>query len=91
VDPYVSQEGAEVQGSGDAVRQELASLRERMAAIKQETATDVDQKWGSSFRSQELFHRKVEARLSGDDEYRSLQGRVQEAEAKLAAESDTAS
>jgi hypothetical protein len=32
----------------------------------------------------------VKARLSGNDEYRSLQRRVQDAEAALAAESDTA-
>jgi hypothetical protein len=89
-DRNVNQDGAEVQGGVDAVRQELAEMRERMAVIKQETAVEVDQKWGSPFRTQELFDLKVKARLSGNDEYRSLQRRVQDAEAALAAESDTA-
>jgi BMFP domain-containing protein YqiC len=80
----VNQEGAEV------ARQELEQLRERMAAIKQETAAEVDRKWGSPFRTQEVFDLKVKARLSGNEEYRSLQGRVQEVEARLAVESDTA-
>ncbi|MGQ0718589.1 MAG: hypothetical protein ACT4NP_15000 [Pseudonocardiales bacterium] len=86
----MNQDGAEVQGGGDAVRQELAEMRGRMAVIKDEAAADVDQKWGSPFRSQDMFDIKVKARLSGNEEYRSLQRRVQEAEAALAAESDTA-
>jgi len=81
--PNVSQEGAEVQGGADAVRQELEQLRERMAVIKQEAAAEVDRKWGSPFRTQEVFDLKVKARLSGNAEYRSLQGRVREAEAKI--------
>jgi hypothetical protein len=89
-DRNVNQDGAGVQGGADAMRQELAKMRERMAVIKQEAAAEVDQKWGSPFRTQELFDLKVKARLSGNDEYRSLQRRVQDAEAALAAESDTA-
>jgi hypothetical protein len=84
----VSQVDAESQGSPDAGRQELEQLRERMAVIKQEATAEVDRKWESPFRTQQLFDVKVQARLSGDDEYRSLQGRVQEAEARLAAEPD---
>jgi BMFP domain-containing protein YqiC len=91
VDRNVSQEGAEAQGGPDAARHELEQLRERMAVIKQEAAADVDRKWGSPFRTQEVFDLKVKARLSGNDEYRSLQGRVRETEARLAAQSDTAS
>jgi hypothetical protein len=90
-DRHVSEEGAEVQGGADAMRQELAQLRERMAVIRQEAAAEVDRKWGSSFRTQEVFDLKVKARLSGNDEYRSLQVRVRGAEARLAAQSDTAS
>ena len=86
----MNQDGAEVQGGVDAVRQELAEMRERMAVIKEEAAAEVDQKWGSPFRSQDVFDLKVKARLSGNEEYRSLQRRVEEAEAALAAESDTA-
>jgi hypothetical protein len=87
----VDQEDGEIQGGVDAVRQELKHLRERMAVIKQEAVTEVDRKWGSPFRTQELFDLKVKARLSGNDEYRSLQVRVQEAEATLAAQSDASS
>lgn len=86
----MNQDGAEVQGDVDAAQQEQAEMRGRMAAIKEEAAADVDQKWGSPFRSQDMFDIKVKARLSGNEEYRSLQRRVQEAEAALAAESDTA-
>lgn len=84
----MSQEGAE--GGVEALRQELAQLRERMAVIKKEAAADVDEKWGSPFRTPAVFDLKVKARLSSNDEYRSLQSRVQEAEDKLAADSDAA-
>jgi hypothetical protein len=47
--PTVSQEGAEVQGGADAVRQELEQLREWMAVIKQEAAAEVDRKWDRRF------------------------------------------
>jgi hypothetical protein len=57
-----------------------------MAVIKEEAAAEVDRKWGSPFRSQQLFDLKVQARLASHDEYRSLQDRVREAEAQLAAE-----
>jgi hypothetical protein len=86
----VNQDGAEVQGRVDAARQELAEMRGRMAVIKEEAAAEVDKKWGSPFRTKDVFDLKVKARLSGNEEYRSLQRRVQEAEAALAAESDTA-
>ena len=85
----MNQDGVEVQGGADN-RRELERLRARMAEIKQEVAADVDQKWGSPFRTQELFDLKVKTRLSSNDEYRSLQGRVQEAEAALAAGPDPA-
>jgi hypothetical protein len=87
-DRNVSQDSAE--GGVDARRQELEQLRERMAVIKQDAAADVDQKWASPFRTPEVFDLKVKARLSGNDEYRTLQTRVQEAEDKLAAGSDAA-
>jgi len=79
----VSQEGVQAQGGAAA---ELEQLREWMAVIKQEATAEVDRKWGSPFRSQQLFDLKVKARLAGNDEYRSLHDRVPEAEAKLAAE-----
>jgi BMFP domain-containing protein YqiC len=85
----VSEEGAGTQGGADAVRQELEQLREQMAAIKQEVADEVDQKWGSPFKSKDVFDLKVQARLSSNDQYQKLRARVREAEAKLAADSGT--
>jgi hypothetical protein len=79
----VRQEGGQAQGGAAA---ELEQLRERMAVIKQEATAEVDRKWGSPFRSPQLFDLKVQARLAGNVEYRSLQDRVLEAEATLAAE-----
>ena len=87
---HVNQDGTEIRGSVDAVRQELAEMRERMAVIKQEAAVEVDRKWVSPWRTPDVFDLKVKTRLSGNEEYRSLQRRVQEAEAALAADSDTA-
>jgi hypothetical protein len=85
-DRNVNQDGAEVQGGVDAVRQELAVMRERMAVIKQEAAVEVDRKWVSPWRTPAVFDLKVKTRLTGNQEYRSLQGRVRDAVATLAAE-----
>ena len=87
---HVNQEGAQVQGDVDAARQELAEMRERMAVIKQETAAEVDRKWVSPWRTPETFDLKVKTRLTGHQEYRSLQNRVRDAKASLPAESDAA-
>ncbi|MGH3802809.1 MAG: hypothetical protein ACRDTD_22325 [Pseudonocardiaceae bacterium] len=70
----------------DAVRQELATMRERMAVIKQEAAVEVDRKWVSPWRTPDVFDLKVKTRLTSNQEYRSLQSRVSEAEATLSAE-----
>jgi hypothetical protein len=87
---YLNQEGAEIQSSGDAARQELAEMRERMAVIKQEAAVEVDRKWVSPWRTPATYDLKVKTRLTGNQEYRSLQNRVRDAEASLPAESDAA-
>jgi hypothetical protein len=87
---HVNQEGAQVQGDVDAARQELAEMRERMAVIKQETAAEVDRKWVSPWRTPDTFDLKVKTRLTGHQEYRSLQNRVRDAKASLPAESDAA-
>lgn len=87
VDRKVSEEGAGTQDGADAVRQELEQLREQMAAIKQEVAAVVDEKWGSPYKSKDVFEMKVQARLSSHGQYQKLRARVKEAEAKLAAES----
>lgn len=86
----MNQGGAEVQDSAAAARQELAEMRERMAVIKQEAAVEVDRKWVSPWRTQDVFDLKVKTRLTANPEYRSLQNRVRDAEASLAAEPDTA-
>ena len=78
----VSQEGA------DTARQELDQLRERMDAVKQEAAAAVEEKWTSPIRTKDLFDIKVKQKLANNDEYQSLQTRIREAEANLAAESD---
>ena len=85
-----SQDGAEVQGGRDAARQELERLREQMAMIKQEVAVEVDRTWVSPWRTQQVFDLKVQTRLTGNQEYRSLQNRARDAEASLASESDVA-
>ena len=85
----MNQDGAEVQGV-DAVRQELAEMRARMAVIKEEAAAEVERKWVSPWRTPATFDLKVKTRLTGNVEYRSLQGRVKDAVATLAAEPDTA-
>jgi hypothetical protein len=85
-DRNVNQDGAEVQGGVDVVRQELATMRERMAVIKQEAAVEVDRRWVSPWRTPAVFDLKVKTRLTGNQEYRSLQGRVRDAVATLAAE-----
>jgi hypothetical protein len=86
----VNQEGLEVQSSGDAARQELAKMRKRMAVIKQEAATEVDRNWVSPWRTPATYDLKVKTRLTGHQEYRSLQNRVRDAQANLPAESDAA-
>ncbi|MGH3882068.1 MAG: hypothetical protein ACRDRY_06840 [Pseudonocardiaceae bacterium] len=86
----MNQDGAEVQGGEDAARQELSELRERMAVIKEEAAVEVDRKWVSPWRTPAVFDLKVKTRLTGNQEYRSLQGRVKEAEDTLSAEPDAA-
>jgi hypothetical protein len=86
----VSQDGTEVQGGGDAAQQELAEMRERMAVIKQEAAVEVDSKWVSPWRTPDVFDLKVKTRLTANQEYRSLQNRVRDAEASLAARPEVA-
>lgn len=83
----MSEEGAQVAGGGDALREEVAQWRERMAEIKQRAVAEVDEKWGSAYRTSDVFDLKVKARLAGNDEYRKLQNRVRDAEAELAADS----
>jgi hypothetical protein len=87
---HMRQEGAAAQGSVDAVRRELEQLRERMAVIKQEATVEVDRKWVSPWRTQEVFDLKVRTRLTSHQEYRSLQDRVRDAKASLPTESDVA-
>jgi len=89
-DGTVDHDGAEIRTIGDAARQELVQLRERMAVIKQETAAEVDSKWVSPWRTQATFDLKVKTRLTGHQEYRSLQDRVRDATARRPAEPNPA-
>jgi hypothetical protein len=86
----VNQEGAEAPDSENTAQQELARMLERMAVIKQETAVEVDRKWVSPWRTQDVFDLKVKTRLTAHKEYRSLQNRVRDIKASLAARPDTA-
>ncbi len=85
----MSQEDAGGPGGADALRQELERMRERMAVIREETAADLDSKWGSPWKGEELFKLKLQSRLSGNNEYTSLRGRIQQAEAQLAGDPAT--
>ena len=87
---HVHQDGTEVGGGVDAVRQELAEMRERMAVIKQEATVEVDRQWISPWRTPAMFDIQVKTRLTGHQEYRSLQDRVRDATASLPPESDAA-
>jgi hypothetical protein len=87
---HVNQEGTKIQSSGDAVRQELAEMRERMAVIKQEAAAEIDRNWVSPWRTPAMYDLKVKTRLTGHQEDRSLQNRVRDAKASLPAEPDAA-
>jgi hypothetical protein len=66
------------------VRQELAEMRQRMAVIKHEITAEVDRNWVSPWRTPHTFDLKVKTRLTGHQEYRSLQDRVRDATASLA-------
>lgn len=70
------------------MRQELEQLRQRMTVIKQEAIIEVDRNGASPWRTPGMFDLKVKTRLTGHQEYWSLQVRVRDATASLAAESD---
>lgn len=74
------------EGSADAAQQELDQLRERMAAVKEQAAAEVDENWKSPIRTEDLFDIKVKQKLANNDEYQTLQARIREAEGKLATE-----
>jgi hypothetical protein len=73
-----------------AAAQDLPELRERMAAIKEGVAAEVEARWVTPYRTPAVFDTKVSSRLASHKEYRSLQDRVREGEAALAAESSSA-
>jgi hypothetical protein len=58
--------------------------------IKQETVAEVNSKWVSPWRTQATFDLKVKTRLTGHQEYRSLQDRVRDATARRPAEPNPA-
>jgi hypothetical protein len=71
----------------DALRNELDRAKQRMAVIREEVTADVEARWTTPWRTPEVFELKVRTRLAGHPEYRTLQERVREGEAALAAES----
>lgn len=74
----------------DALQQEVTKLREQMAVIKQEVSDEINSKWVSPWQTTAIFELKVKTRLTGHQEYRSLQNRVRDAQASLPGESDAA-
>jgi hypothetical protein len=72
----------------DVARQELDQLRERMAAVKEQAATELDKNWTLPVRTQDLFEIKVKQRLANNEEYQALQARIREAETALGFDSD---
>ena len=81
---HADQDDTEVRRDADAVRQELAEMRQRMAVIKHEITVEVDRNWVSPWRTPHTFDLKVKTRLTGHQEYRSLQDRVRDTKARLA-------
>jgi hypothetical protein len=69
----------------DGMREELAAIRARMAAVKAEVTADVEANWTSNWRNPDLVAIKAETRLSSHQEYRELITRARETEAALAA------
>ena len=84
------QDATNVQSSLDALQHEVTKLRERMAVIKQEVTDEVNSKWVSPWRTPAMFELKVKTRLTGHQEYRSLQNRVRDTEASLPVQSGAA-
>lgn len=79
-DPDGVQSRSQLESRHQEAHQELQELRQRMDAIKQEIADEVDRRWVSPWRSEEMFDVKVSARLSSHEEYRSLLGQLREVE-----------
>lgn len=75
---------AELESRRRAAREQLHELHEKMDAIKQEVAADVDRKWTSMWRTDEMFDLKVSSRLGSHEEFRSLLGQTRTLEAEEA-------
>ena len=85
-----NQDDTNIRSSLDGLQQEVTKLRERMAVIKQETTDEINRTWVSGWRTPAMFDLKVKTRLTGHQEYRSLQNRVRDAQTSLPAGSDAA-
>lgn len=66
----------------------MHDLRARMGVIRDEVTADVERKWGTPWRTPDVFDLKVTTRLTGHEEYRSLRVRVAQVEAALAGQPD---
>lgn len=76
---------AENAGRGpEGAREERRALQRRMEQIRQDVHADVEANWTAMWRSEELVGAKVEARLSGHEEYQKLVRRVREVEMREA-------
>lgn len=81
----MSEEGQEAAPATNGGPRTAQEVRDRMAAIKEQVAAEVDKKWGSPWRTADVFDLKVNTRLTGHTEYRALRGELKEVEAAEAA------
>lgn len=68
----------------EATRRERQKLQQRMERIKEEVHAEVEANWTAMWRSPELIESKVQARLSGHEDYQELVHRVREMESREA-------
>ncbi len=78
---YDTRGRAELESRQQVAREQLDELREKMDAIRQEVAEDVDRNWTSMWRTTQMFDLKVTTRLASHEEYRSLLGQTRDIEA----------
>lgn len=67
-------------GGDLSAREEWERIDTRMDEIRGEMAQDVDDKWSSTWRTEDVFQVKIDTRLSSHQEYQRLLQRRRELE-----------
>lgn len=67
-------------GGDLSAREEWERIDTRMDEIRDEMAEDVDDKWSSTWRTEEVFEVKIDTRLGSHEEYQRLLQRRRELE-----------